>query len=134
MSLLAEIQAKCSAELLASRNTQAIADQVNVGRTRLQYREIGIGTILETIGTTDGNAFLDVLTTAPDFRHGKTLVLNGTLNIASPLTIAIVNSMVPAVLSQAAADLLIALAFVPDHVSEYDVRKVCYADNGDWLA
>ena len=67
MTLLAEIQAKCDAALLASRDFEAIAAAVSAGRTKPNSKEIGNGTILEVLGLTTGNALLDVINTAPDF-------------------------------------------------------------------
>jgi len=43
MTLLDEIKAKCSPELLATRDADAIAAAVSVGRTRIVPRLGGIG-------------------------------------------------------------------------------------------
>ena len=134
MTLLDEIKGKCSAALLASRDTTAIADAVNVGRKRRNVREIGNGTILETIGLTAGNTFLDVINSVSDFRHVKTLVTEGRLQIGAPLVQATVQSMVAGgVLTAAQADALCALGKDADPVSELDVRKALYAVDGAWL-
>ena len=117
MSLLAEIQAKCSAEMLANRDDGAIATLVSVGRTKASGKEIGAGTILETIGFAGGNAFLDVIDNVADFRHVKRLVQDGRLIISSPLVMGTIASMVPTVLSEESAAALLALAVVPDPVS-----------------
>lgn len=117
MTLLAEIQAKCSAEMLSNRDDGAIAALVSVSRTKASAKEIGIGTILETIGLSGGNAFLDVIDNVADFRHVKKLVQDGRLIISSPLVMGAIVSMVPAVLTQPQADALLALAVVPDPVS-----------------
>lgn len=122
-ALKSEISARCGAALIASGDTQAIADALNVGRKRPnKNREIGNGTILETIGLTAGNALLDVINNAPDFRHVKPLVEQGRLLIGSPLVQATVQSLVGTVLTQGQADALCALGFEPDPVSELDVR------------
>lgn len=117
MKLKDEIASKCSAELIASGDYQAIADAVNVGRVRATHTEIGNGKILETLGLATGNALLDLINTEPDFRHVKPLVEQGRLDISSALVQATVNSLVPTLLTQAEADALLALGYAPDIVS-----------------
>lgn len=117
MTLLEEIQLKCTPELIATRNHQAIADAVNVGRTRPTSTEIGKGTILETIGLTAGNAFLDVIDNLAELRHVKALWAEGRLLVSSPMVVATIQSFVPAVLTQAQADALIVMGVEPDPVS-----------------
>lgn len=121
-ALKSEISARCGAALIASGDTQAIADTLNVGRKRPNKREIGNGSILEAIGLAGGNALLDVINTVPDFRHVKPMVEQGRLLIGSPLVQATVQSLVGTVLTQGQADALCALGFEPDPVSELDVR------------
>lgn len=134
MDLLDEIIVKCSKEVLQSRDTFVIRDIVNKDRTKPSTREIGNGTILETIGLQYGNAMLDVLYNAPDFRHVKPLLEQGRLIIGSPLVVATVQSMVPSIMPQPVADMLLSLTTEPHPITEYDVRKALYADNGDYLA
>lgn len=117
------------AELLAQQNTQAIADALSVGRSKLVHTEIGKGVVLATLGVTDGNALLDLIDSAPDFRHVKQLVANGWLDIADPLTRATIDQ----VCTFADATKLKALAEVADPVSEFDVRKLCWSDTGEWM-
>lgn len=133
MQLRDEILALCSPELLASRDTALIAAQLSVGRRRSVPTEIGNGAILETIGLATGNALLDLINSSPDFRHVKPLLEQGRLRVDSPLVRATLNSLVPAVLTRAQADALLALADAPDPVSEYAVRCVAWSDSGDWL-
>lgn len=124
MTLLTELQSKCSAGLISARDYAAIAATVNVGRTKPSGREIGSGTILETIGLAAGNAFLDVIDTAPDFRHVKKLVQDGRLIISSELVMVTIQGMVDAkVLTQPQADALLALAVLPDPVSASQVAS-----------
>ena len=85
MTLLEEIQAKCTQEEIASKDHALIAAKVSEGRTQKNTKEVGTGTIIETIGLAAGNAFLDVINTAPDFRHVKTLVNEGRLIVSSAL-------------------------------------------------
>ncbi len=84
-TLLEEIQAKCSPELLATRDHDAIAAQVNIGRIRPSSLEIGNGTVLETIGLEAGNALLDAIYNGNDFRHVRPLLEQGRLKASSPL-------------------------------------------------
>lgn len=58
MNLLERIQATCSAELIASRNEQAIAEALSTG-TRLKHTALGVGSILAVME--NGGAFLDAL-------------------------------------------------------------------------
>ena len=122
MTLLEEIQAKCSQSMLASRDFEAIAVAVSAGRTKPNSKEIGNGTILEVLGLTTGNALLDVVNTVPDFRYVKPLVEQGRLTVGSGLVQATVQSLVPiGVLTQAQADALCALGFDPDPVTAQQV-------------
>ena len=61
MTLLDEIKAKCSPELLAGQDADAIAAAVNVGRTRIVPSLGGIGAVMETLGAVDGPLVLDAL-------------------------------------------------------------------------
>jgi hypothetical protein len=122
MTLLEEITAKCGPALLASRDFDAIAAFISVGRTKPSTREIGNGTILEVLGLTTGNALLDVINTVPDFRHVKPLIEQGRLTAGSPLVQATVQALVPmGVLAQPQADALCALGFDPDPVTAQQV-------------
>lgn len=121
MKLIDEIKAKCSPELIASKEHGEIARVVSEGRTKPSTREIGNGTILETIGLDYGNAMLDVIYTAPSFRHVKPLLEQGRLIVGSPLVVATVQGMVPAVMPQVVADLLLALTKEPAAVSVQEI-------------
>ena len=121
MTLLEEITAKCPPELIAAREHGQIAALVSAGRTKPSGLPVGKGTILETIGLAAGNAFLDVIDNQPDFRHVKGLVAEGRLIVSSPLVTATIQSFVPAVLTQAQADALFALAVVPAPVPVQEV-------------
>lgn len=122
MNLFEEIQAKCP-ELIASKDYAGIVAAVNVNRTRSSGKEIGKGTILETIGLTAGNAFLDVIDTVNDFRHVKGLIAEGRLIVSSPLVMGTIQSFVPAILTQEEADALLTLAKVDDHVNVAQVAQ-----------
>ena len=108
---------------LLNRDDGAIAAALSVGRTKLVPTEIGNGTILEAIGLTAGNALLDVLNTAPDFRYVKPLLEQGRLRVDSALVRATLDMLVPSVLTQVQADALKNLAVKPDLVSAQDVAR-----------
>jgi hypothetical protein len=109
---------------LANRDYDAIAAALSVGRKRANALEIGNGTILATIGLAAGNALLDVISGAPDFRHVKPLVEQGRLTIGSPLVQATVKSLIGTVLTQQQADALCALGFDADPVSPAEVARI----------
>lgn len=132
MTLKDEILA-LPAAIRDTQDAQVIADALSVGRTRLEATEIGNGSILETIGLAAGNALLDVINTAPDFRYVRPLLEQGRLRVDSVLVRATLDSLVPAVLTLAQADALKALAAVPDPVDEYSVRVLSWSDDGAWL-
>lgn len=121
-TLLDEIRAKCPPELIAAKEHGQIAALVSAGRTKPSGLQVGKGTILETIGLAAGNAFLDVIDNQPDFRHVKGLIAEGRLIISSPLVMGTIGSFVPAVLTQAQANALLALATVPAPVSVQEVQ------------
>lgn len=121
MSLLQEILTKCSPELVASKEHGQIAAVVSVGRTKPSGMEVGHGTVLEVLGLAAGNALLDALYGSPEFRHVRPLLEQGRLIISSPLVMGTLQAMVPAVITQADADKLLALAVVPAPVSTQEV-------------
>lgn len=123
-TLLAEIQAKCPPELIAAKEHGQIAALVSAGRTRPSAREIGNGTILETIGLQHGNAMLDVIYNDANFRHVKPLLEQGRLIVGSPLVVQTINGMVAGgVIPSAAGAALLALTVEPAPVSVQEVIK-----------
>jgi hypothetical protein len=136
MTLLAQIKALDPA-LLTTRNTDAIAAAVSVGRVSIQSRLIGIGTILATLGAAGGQ-FLDGLVaigaTDRNVFWAMELIKAGTLDIGMPATRAQVSALAiasPAVAPAVSA--LLALAEVPDPVTELQVRCVLWDVSGNWL-
>lgn len=117
MALLEEIQAKCTPELIASRDHQAIADAVNVGRTKTVQKLGGIGLVLETLGPTGGAALLDSLeaqaATIPALRWAFVLLNRGELDFGSSATRAMIDVLVPS----PAKESLLGVAVADDHVS-----------------
>lgn len=133
MTLLEEIKAKCSAELLATRDHQAIADAVNVDRVKPTATEIGNGTVLEVLGLELGTTVLDVIHAVPTYKYVVPLLEQGRLKIGSAVAQAAVQAFVPGLLTQIQADSLKNLGKTPDHISEFDVRCALYAADGTFL-
>lgn len=159
MSLLAEIQAKCSPELLASRDTAAIAAAVSAGRTRqdhiTKFTSLGISERFPALGSLPGplaaemvlqklEAFRDAALSSAD---PATRLLGGAIKrqmqhlegngmaIGSPAVAQMLAVIVGAGgLTQAEMDALVSVAAVPDPVSDLDVRRALWSDAGEWLA
>ena len=139
MTLLDEIKAKCPPELLASRDADAIAAAVNVGRTRIAPRLGGIGAVMETLGAVDGPLVLDALdslkATLPAVRWGWVLLERGELDFGSTVTRQMIDGLVMGgVMTEAQGLTIKALADQPDPVTEFDVRQATWADDGSYLA
>ena len=139
MTLMDEIKAKCSAELLAGQDADAIAAAVNVGRTRIAPRLGGIGAVMETLGAVDGPLVLDALdslkATLPAVRWGWVLLERGELDFGSTVTRQMIDGLVMGgVMTEAQGLAIKALAEQPDPVTEFDVRRPIWADDGSYLA
>lgn len=118
MTLLEEIQSKCSAEQIAERNFHIIAATVNVGRTIPNGREIGNGTILATLGLAKGNTVLDLIRADPAYKYVTPLLDQGRLIASDPLVASAVAGLQAAgVLTQSEADKLAALGHDPSTVT-----------------
>ena len=124
MTLLEEIQAKCTGAQIADRGVDGglavIAATVSAGRTKPSGMLIGKGAVLAAIGLAAGNAFLDVIDSAADFRHVKGLLDASNLTVSSPLVMGAIRAFVPSVLTQAQADVLLALAVTPNPATEHE--------------
>lgn len=126
MTLLDEIKAKCSPELLASSEHGAIAAVFSEGRTTVVPRLGGIGAVIETLGAVDGPAVLDALDSLrasnPAVRWGWVLLERGELDFGSPVTRQLVDSLAAGgVMTAEQAGKLKALAVVPAPVTTHDV-------------
>lgn len=111
---------------LEARDCRAIAEALSVGRVKIVPCQIGKGRVLAAIGMEAGNALLDLIDTAPDFRHVKQLVANGWLDVGDQLT----RAMIDQVCSPDAAKALKALAEVRDVVTEQQVAEAIYNSDG----
>ena len=120
MITLAEIQATG----LPLDDHGAIAEALSAGRTKIVPTEIGKGKVIATIGLASANNLLDVIDTAPDFRHVRQLLASGWLDVGTPLTRGSLDELaVSGIITQAEADAIKALAEVPDPVTSQEVTK-----------
>ena len=124
------------AELLATRDPTQIAAALPPV-VRMVPTEIGNGTVLETLGLAVGNALLDVLYNAPDFRYVKPLLEQGRLRIDAPSARAALDGIAAAGIAAgfgaAQAEAIKALADAVTPADEMTVRRVCWSDTGEWL-
>lgn len=102
------------AAALAVRDCAALAEILSAGRTCGNDREIGYGTILETIGIAAGNLLIDHIEAAPDMRHVVPLLVQGRLRIGSALVQATLRSLGADAVTAADAEALCALGQQPD--------------------
>lgn len=123
-TLLAELQAKCSPELLASRDHDAIAAAVNVGRVKVVPTLGGIGTVLEKLGPIGGAALLDSLeeisVTNSAVKWAFVLINRGELDFGSSATREMIDLLIPG----AAGDALKAVAERDDHLTPARVANI----------
>lgn len=129
MTLYHEIQS-LSPALVASKDYQAIADALSVGRVKAIPTAIGKGTLIGVLGMAVGNAFLDVIDNVPDYRHIKDVIRAGVFDVSLPVSQYGIDAMVPAVLTQEQADALKALGTTPDPVSAAQVEVAMKNDDG----
>lgn len=120
------------ADPLARRDLEELARILSIGRTRQSAREIGNGTIIETLGIASGNRLLDHIATDDDLRHVRPLLEQGRLIVGAPLVQAALQSYValPDVLSQAEADKMCALGREPDPLTPLMVAEALYNPDG----
>lgn len=146
---LDEIKARVPASVRATRNSQAVADALNVGRTRRESRRIVEQDVLDVLGAVEGAAVLDAIRAAappdgstPARRNSRPLAYavdflrsGRGLDVANPQTRAQLDGLAAqGLMTQAQADRLKALADVPDPASELEVRVVVWSPDGRWLA
>ena len=143
-----DLLARVPEEVLASRDSQAIADAFNVGRVRLVSRLIGERGVLDALGPIAGEAFLaalEAITSAealpeparPYFgalRRGVAWLKSEGLDLGSSTTRSLLDLLASVgVLDAAAVGTIKALARTPDAIDELTVRRLAWSDNGEWL-
>lgn len=133
VTIAEEIQAKCSAELIASQNEAEIAAVLNLGRTAVVQKLGGIGLVLETLGPVDGAQLLDDLEQLKSInsplKWAFLLLERGELDFGSVATRAMIDQLLPV----EAAAALKAVAQVPAPVDLTELRRAMWADTGEYL-
>lgn len=141
MTLLEEIKTKCSAELLASQDADAIADVVNVGRISVGYAsrekfamwsaKHGVRAKIEDHANNPASPLRSIALALLDVLRSPT----EGIDLSVPDNALMLGAWVQSgEITQAQADELVALASHVAHVTEFDVRKAIWADDGSYLA
>lgn len=155
MTLLEQINEKCTPELIASRNDVAIAAVVSEGRTRInpteKFSSLGISAGFPVINGLPGPLAAELVlqklerfaATAAAADDMPTQLLGGAIvrqmkhlegdgmAVGSPALIDLLKTIVMAgVLTQEEADALVAVAAVPDPVSVGEVSDALNAAQG----
>lgn len=132
MVSLAYLKANVPVAVLSAKDPAAIAAAAP-GIVVSKKTAIGNGTILSVLGVDAGNAFLDAIDTAPTYRHVKDIVARDSFDMGLDVSKAGVQAMVPSIITQDQANLLIALGEDVVQVSEYDVRCALWDAARNWL-
>lgn len=123
------------ADALALRDCGALAAILSAGRTKLVERDIGYGTVLDTLGATAGAAFLDSLTalseTSSPVKWALKLLDRGELNIGAAATQQQLDMLASVgVIPVEVAEALKGLAMGPDIVTPQEVADAMFNDDG----
>jgi hypothetical protein len=138
MSLLAEIKA-LDPELVASRDTKAIAAGLSLGRTKIV--KVPIADIQAHLQTT--GEWWAVKAAAAE--HPANQAASALMDVATAryenidTTLPIVGQMLgglvlSGVISQASLDAIVGMGVIADPISEFDVRRAVWSDAGEYLA
>lgn len=124
-------------EILATKNTQAIADALSVGRVKHISMMVGVGIILAKFGG-QGGAFLDALASIGQVNRDihwllESNIKRGEFDIGEPASRHGMKQLAMQLPGFAVGiNALMALAEVPDPIDEMTVRKACWSDDGVW--
>lgn len=128
MTLLEEIQAKCSAELIAAQEHGQIAALVSAGRTKVVKVPIadmqaylqtqGVWWAIKSAAADPAHAAVAAAVAVIDVANARYENIDTTLPMVAQMLGALVTA---AILTQAQMDALTALGVVPDPVSASDV-------------
>ena len=141
MTLLEEIKTKCSAELLASQDADAIADVVNVGRISVGYAsrekfamwaaKHDVRAKIEDHSSNPASPLRSIALALLDVLRSPT----EGIDLSVPDNAAMLGAWIASgEITQDQADELVALASRLDPVTEFDVRRAIWADDGSYLA
>ena len=125
-----------SVDVTGQQDTKAIADALSAGRTRLVERFVGIGTMLAVMAP-NGGALLDALeamaASNSNVKWALKLIEAGNMDVGMVATRMQLSAFAQAAPQMAdGINALMALAEVPDPVSEYEVRCLCWSETGEW--
>ena len=118
------------AAALAAKDCEALAILLSAGRTCGNEREVGYGTIIETIGLEAGNQLIDFLKASEAMRHVMPLLDQGRLRIGAPLVQSTLQSLVGGPIDQAAADALCALGLQSDLLTARQIAEALFHEDG----
>lgn len=115
-----------------NRNDTEITRILSIGRTQLVKKTIGKGDVLDAIGLEAGNALLDAVEANTLFRHVKSELDRGDLDVSRPIVRASLDGMVGVVtgFTQAHAEAVKALAEAPNPLQLIDVSRVLNTAEG----
>lgn len=120
------------AAAIAARDCNTLADILSVGRTRFNDREIGYGTIIETLGLEDGNKLIEFINTNDQLKYVKPLLEQGRLRIGSPVVQVAIQSFAqnPMLLTQVNADKLCDLGKSAFPYTSVEVAAALFPEEG----
>lgn len=118
------------AAALAAKDCEALAALLSDGRTCGNEREVGYGTIIETIGLEAGNQLIDFLKASEAMRHVMPLLDQGRLRIGAALAQSTLRSLAGGPIDQADADALCALGLQPDPLTARQVAEALFHEDG----
>ena len=140
MTLLEEIRAKCSSELLARGDVHAIANTASIGRVRVGQVDRadfamwaavnGMRSKIEDHAANSQSPLRDAALACRDLIQGAANSIDFSLTPNQTMLGAWVQV---GALTQAQADTLLALATRPAPITEFDVRCTLWAADGTWL-
>lgn len=136
LALRSEIAEKVGAEIIATRDTQAIADALSVGRVRRVLVPIAdLQAHMQTVGI-----WWAIKGAARNPEHPAHAAADVVMDVASAryenvdLTLPLVDVQFTALvaaglMAQADLDALHAMSIKDDPVTEFDVRRACWAED-----
>lgn len=150
MSLLDQIKAKVPADVLATRDTVAIAAAYNADRVRVESRMVSERGVLSALGPIAGDDFLTAMETAASSADALPAPLRGYygairravvwlkgdgIDVGDAVTRTMLDVLAAAgVVNAASAATIKQLGERPDPVDEIEVRRALWSDAGEYLA
>jgi hypothetical protein len=138
-ALRAEIAETVDPAVIAARDTPAIATAVSAGRTRTRVVPIAdVQAYLQSHGIWWAIKSISRDTVHPAFAAAEAVMDVATaryenIDLGLPIVAMMFGGLVAAgVMTQDDMSALQALSVVDDPVSEFDVRRACWSDAGEW--